>query len=133
MTKKALVSVAGEDDEDSGVEDMSRGVRTYRADSEAARSVQKAAEGAADWARLEVPACAEIYRESYGLSMYGDVVIVVDGMGSADDGSGWTRDEVWDLPAAEAAAWDALVEAYERDPKNAVDPYVRTTEGAYIL
>ena len=36
------------------------------------------------------------------------------------------------LDAANVAAWDALVEAYERDPKNAVDPYVRTTEGVYI-
>ena len=36
------------------------------------------------------------------------------------------------LDATNVSAWNALVEAYEADPKSTPDPYVRPSEGAQI-
>ncbi|KAI1276354.1 hypothetical protein F5Y07DRAFT_408502 [Xylaria sp. FL0933] len=67
------------------------------------KNISADASEAAQWTKIDIGECRQIFGSQFGLTKYGNVILVANKPG------GWIRDEMWKLQDDEAHFWDQYV------------------------
>lgn len=81
-------------------------------DSPVMKNLTETAAQARDWVRISATECRSQFLFCSGLRDYGNVMVIVEaGKNGSVSEEGWTRNEVFNLTAEDAAFWDTLIPA----------------------